>query len=625
MNNNDLLKKLNELFGSYRAEWLKEKIFHFFAVPPYFKALEDNRPCVLQGGRGTGKTTVLRGLSYQGQYAIHNESINVFDKNNFIGIYHRINTNHVRAFIGEEINEQEWQKIFSHYFNLIICREILFFIKWHKEQAVNDGIITEVVCNRIAKSLQIEKQCYNFNNLLDEVETAMYEFQAKINNISDRGNLNLSMAGDPIKLVTECATSLPQFKNKIFYLLIDEYENLTEYQQKCINSLIKHNTDNYTFKIGVRELGWKIRSTLNEQESLNDPADFVLIDIEEKFNNNDEYFGQFAKNVCQQRIEQLFPTENLNIFSIEKAFVSITMEDEAVKLGIEHSFLFEKYKTSIKDNQSYISKLPLLYQCFFAFWAEKNKKSYTEMITDYIKNKSKWDERYDNYKYSLLFKIRKGRGKRGIQKYYAGWNTYVKLAHGNIRYLMELVYRAYERHLVDNDISTSISIENQTITAQETGRKNLIELEGLCKNGAQLTRLILGFGRLFNVLESSIGKTAPEINQFTIKGKPNSDCNDILRDAVMYLACIRIPGNKPSSKSTTKDFIYSIHPIYAPFFMFSHRQKRKMEITSVDLLELINETPNFINKIIKQKNISLENLDELPEQLEFFKEFYEND
>lgn len=625
MSNNDLLKKLNELFGSYRAEWLKDKIFHFFAVPPYFMALKDNRPCVLQGGRGTGKTTVLRGLSYQGQYAILNESIQEFDKNNFIGIYYRINTNHVRAFIGAEINEHEWHKIFSHYFNLIICREVLFFIKWHRGLSENDDILTTIFCNRIAKSLQIKNMCNDFDNLLDEVENAMYEFQARINNISDKGNIDLSMAGDPIKLVTESVTSLSQFKNKMFYFLIDEYENLTEYQQKSINSLIKHNTDRYTFKIGVRELGWRIRTTLNEEESLNDPADYVLIDIEEKFNNNDDFFEQFAKNVCQQRIEQLLPTDKVNLYSIEKAFTSINMEDEAIKLGIKTSFLFEKYSTAIIDNQNDINKLSLLYQYLFAFWAEKNKKSYTEMVADYKKNKSKWNERYENYKHSMLFKIRKGRGKTGIQKYYAGWNTYIKLAHGNIRYLMELVYRAYEKHLTDNCILTPISIENQTIIAQETGRKNLIELEGLCKNGAQLTRLILGFGRLFNVLESNIGKISPEINQFAIKGNPSSNCDEILRDAVMYLACIRIPGNKPSSKSATKDFIYTIHPIYAPFFMFSHRQKRKMDITSDDLLELINETPKFINKIIKQKNVISKYLDELPEQLDFFKEFYDND
>jgi hypothetical protein len=261
-----------------------------------------------------------------------------------------------------------------------------------------------------------------------------------------------------------------------------------------------------------------------------------------------------------------------------------------------------------------------------AFWAENYNEKFTDIISDYRKNKSKWDRRYENYKYSMLFKIRKGRGMGGIQKYYAGWNTYIKLAYGNIRYLMELVYRAYDKHLnEDNDVSSPISFENQTIVAQETGRKNLIELEGLSKNGAQLTRLLLGFGRLFNVLISSFGNAAPEINQFALRGKINHDCDEILRDAVMHLACIRIPGNKPSSKSTTKDFIYTIHPIYAPFFVFSYRRKRKMEVSSNDLIEIIHDTPKYIEKILKKKKISVKDIKLLPKQLEFFREFYEND
>lgn len=76
MTDKTTLKKLNESFGSYRAEWLKDDIFKLFAEPSYFTALQDNRPCVLEGGRGTGKTTVLRGLSYQGQYELHQNDIN---------------------------------------------------------------------------------------------------------------------------------------------------------------------------------------------------------------------------------------------------------------------------------------------------------------------------------------------------------------------------------------------------------------------------------------------------------------------------------------------------------------------------------------------------------------------
>ena len=78
--------KLEEVFGSYKAEWLKKDIFKFFTEPSYFPMLKGNYPWVLQGGRGTGKTTVLRGLSYVGQYEIMHSDISAFDENTFIGI-----------------------------------------------------------------------------------------------------------------------------------------------------------------------------------------------------------------------------------------------------------------------------------------------------------------------------------------------------------------------------------------------------------------------------------------------------------------------------------------------------------------------------------------------------------
>ncbi len=626
MKNEELLKKLNELFGSYRAEWLKGKIFDFFAEPSYFVALKDTRPCVLQGGRGTGKTTVLRGLSYQGQYALHNNSIINFDNNDFIGIYYRVNTNHVRAFIGGGVSEDNWQRIFGHYFNLIMCREILLFVNWHKNKEESDNVLSPRICSLIAKSLHINEDCKDFSNLLELVEAAMYEFQSQINNISDGDKLQLSMPGDPIKLVTECVISLPQFSDKMFYFLIDEYENLENYQQQCLNSLLKHNTDLYTFKIGVRELGWRVKHTLNHEELLNDPADYVLIVIEEKF-TEEKYFDTFAKNVCQQRIKQLFSSEKNETFSIEEALPSLNMEDEAIKLDIKKSFLLEKIANIPSEYQKKIQDLPLLYQFFMSYWAENHNAMLEDIISDYLRNKSQWNTRYENYKHSMLFKIRKGRGMVGIQKYYAGWNTYIKLSNGNIRYLMELVYRAYEKHLSDdnNDIELPVSYENQTIAAQEIGMKNLRELEGLWKNGAQLTKLLLGFGRIFNVLISENGKNAPEINQISIKGNISPECNEILTAAVMNLAFVRILGNKLSNQSATRDYMYAIHPIYAPYFVFSYRRKRKMEISEQEFMGVISEPKKYIEAILKKKKIYIDITKELPIQLSLFKDFYSND
>ena len=61
---------LAEPFRMYRAEYLKEAVYELFARPAYFPELETPRPCVLIGGRGTGKTTVLKCLSYDGKYAL---------------------------------------------------------------------------------------------------------------------------------------------------------------------------------------------------------------------------------------------------------------------------------------------------------------------------------------------------------------------------------------------------------------------------------------------------------------------------------------------------------------------------------------------------------------------------
>jgi hypothetical protein len=622
--NKETLKKLNSLFGSYRAEWLKGKIFELFAEPSYFTALQDNRPCVLEGGRGTGKTTVLRGLSFQGQFALHQKDIIAFDKIDFIGIYHRVNTNHVRAFIGGGISIESWKKLFSHYFNLIVCKEILTFLKWHSELMSSDEKLTKHVCSLMAKSLNIYENCEGQDQLLELLEVSLVEFQSKVNNINDGELPNMSMAGDPIKIITEHIIELRQFDNKMFFIILDEYENFEDYQQQIVNTLIKHNTEYYTFKIGVRELGWRVKHTLNPDELLHDPSDYVLIEIEQKL--SESYFSDFAKHVCEQRIKLLWPL-NINVqdYFIERALGNLTIEEEAILLDVEKTTYFKKISSINHEYQNMIKDIPYLYQYFILYWAYWHKMAIEKAIDDYFQNRENWNTRYENYKYEMLFKIRKGRGKSGIQKYYSGWNTYIKLAKGNIRYLMELVYRAYEKHLnTDADLTTQVDFKNQTIAAQEVGQKNLMELEGLWKNGAQLTKLLLGFGRVFQVLSSEEGNSSPEKNQFSIENSESlsSECQEIITAAVMNLALVRSPGNKLTETTTTRDYLYTIHPIYSAFFVFSYRRKRKIIIKQDDILGIISKPKETISKILKHCNITEDIDNNLPTQLKIFEDYY---
>ncbi len=626
MNNKEVIEELNSLFGSYKAEWLKGKIFDLFAEPSYFPELKDNRPCVLQGGRGTGKTTVLRGLSYQGQYALYKSDIILFDKNQFIGLYHRVDTNRVRSFIGGGLDVQIWMKVFAHYYNLVTCRDVLNFLKWHHKIVSSDDELTDTVCTLILRSLNIQGNCNNQNELLDLLDLEIINFQAKVNNISDGDNLNLSMSGVPITILTEQVLLLRQFQNKIFLMLIDEYENFEDYQQQIINSLIKHTTENYTFKIGVRELGWRIKYTLNPDELLHDPADYKLMEIEKRLSETD--FKEFAENVCQQRISKLYSIdEHSQIFDIDSALKRVSIEQEAELLKIENTDYYSDYKLLPANEFEQIANLSKLYLYFIAYWGKYHNMNLSESIKDYLSSKDDWDTRYNNYKYELLFQLRKGRGKRGIQKYYAGWKTFIKIAGGNIRYLMELIYRSYEKHLNDEQpLKAPISVENQTYAAQDVGLKNLMELEGLTKNGAQLTKLLLGFGRIFNVLASEEGKFAPERNQFSFGDSEVllDECREIITAAVMNLALVRIPGNKLTDNAHTRDYQYAIHPIYAPFFVFSHRMKRKIIISQDDFLGVISKPKENIKLLLAKINSGQPmNIDEsLPIQLKMFENYY---
>lgn len=599
------LAKLDELFGSYKAEWLKGKIFDFFTAPNYFTNLKDNRPCILQGGRGTGKTTVLRGLSYQGQYAILNKDLGKIDQNSFVGLYYRVNTNHVHAFQGRGIDEEVWTRLFAHYFNLLMCWEICNYLKWHREKDKNDEELSAHSCGLIATSLHIEKKIDCFDKLCDELENVMYAFQSDVNNMNDKGTPRLSMLGDPIRIFVEQALELRQLKGKMFYMLIDEYENLLNTQQQTINTLLKHVPETYTFKIGVRELGWRVKYTHNKEELLNDPADYTLIDIGKEFLSEDKknIFAKFAKDVCDKRVSGLFEgDEEANSYSIEDALpgLSIEKESELLKITFSDYYLdFEKYE----EEKGEVMDIHPLYKFFLAYWANIHGDSIANVVKSYKQNTRKWDERYENYKYGLLFKIRRGRGASGIQKYYAGWSTYVKLANGNIRYLMELVYKAYYNYLQeDGDITKPIPFDLQTEAARDVGWKNLTELEGTWNKGVQITKLVQALGSLFAKIAMYRGKSAPELVQFDIEGELKPQIKEIIDASVMNLALIRMSSNKMSGKEI-KSYQYSLHPIFAPYFQFSFRRKRKLSLTSEEIRGCIECPEATVDAILRRKKI----------------------
>ena len=324
-------EKLSDLFGSYKAEWLRDSLYDLFREPAYFPELMTYRPCVLIGGRGTGKTTALRSLSYEGQFALSQRRQISFTEIPFIGIYYRVNTNRVAAFSGSQLAESEWRRLFGHYINIILCGSMTKMLRWYRRQYPGRDQLDNEACQIISMSL-----CVSSANTEIELDAAIsrarVSFEAYINNIGIVAPPMLSMQGAPIDLFVEYIGNLSCFDGKKLFFLIDEYENFLDYQQQAVNTLIKHACGNYTFKIGVRELGWRVKITHNENEVLHSPADYVKIVISERL--DDTLFEAFARQVCNARLRKLKIDMPTAIDDVGRLFPGMSDDEEAIELGV---------------------------------------------------------------------------------------------------------------------------------------------------------------------------------------------------------------------------------------------------------------------------------------------------
>lgn len=181
---------------------------------------------------------------------------------------------------------------------------------------------------------------------------------------------------------------------------------------------------------------------------------------------------------------------------------------------------------------------------------------------------------------------------------------------------MELVYRSYYLYLQSNgDIKEPIPAEIQTKAARNVGWKNLTELEGTWQNGAQLARMVQSIGTIFSHMAKEGDNIAPEIVQFEIEGERSERTEELLSAGVMNLALVRMAANKQTGRGSVKDFMYMLHPMFAPFFIYSFRKKRKMAITDAEFLECIDNQKDAVANILSKKNIKLHSEKEDPIQL----------
>jgi hypothetical protein len=610
---------LADLFSDYRAEWSASVFGDLFIAPPYFSKLEYKRPCLLIGGRGTGKTTSLRSLRFDASSArLQADGLSI-DELAYYGLYVRINKNRVRAFQGAQLPDEDWHKSFAHYFNVLVIAEVCRLLQWLARQ----GVAHLPQLDAVSASLGLPGVS-GHDDLLKELNKQLITLELFVNNPQQSPRPIFSAAEAPLKYVADAFRTTESVKDKLIFSCIDEYENLLDYQQAIINGYIKHTELPLSYKVGIKRNGLRTRATVDSQDVLATPDDYTEIDI------GQESFDLFAKEVIEHRLHRARERGILAVETLDELLPELPLAVEAEKLGCDRVADEVLDAVLAADDKALIGwarQQPKNELYFVKYWAEGGKGSIVDLAKDWQQNPDAWLTRFGNYGYASLFWLSKGRKGARIRKYYAGARTFLGLASGNIRYFIELIDESL--HLAASEMavsqwSGSILPEHQTLAARTVGKRRLDQLEGLSEKGPEIKRLVLALGKVFfEFARDPVGRS-PERNAFVVAGasEARSKVLELLKEGVSILAFEATPRTKATSQREMRDDEFRIHPIYAPFFEYSHRRKRRLQFEAETLLDILKNPARALDRLLSGHGVTTS--DDLPNQLAMFSSFFDS-
>ncbi|MEX2410632.1 MAG: hypothetical protein WD607_04550 [Candidatus Paceibacterota bacterium] len=580
--------------------WCSPFSFMQFAGVKESDVYSDKMPIVFVGGRGTGKTMFLKYFSFpvQIQEAIKSSydstpTLSFFEEKGAIGFYLRIDGPKLRSFSGSGINDETWLSIFTHFFELEVGQAYLTVIQSLDHYGVLDKIslskkfvpqVDKLLGNSVNKKREISDVLEDVADKLEEVTN--FRAAVRFSDVSFQPSKAFSSQSLSFSIPEIAKKTIPEFKDGIdFIVMIDEFENFLESQQRTINTILKFVKPGITFRIGTRPEGFKTFETTSKDDFIKEGRDYRKVIFEEVL-IKDKGYQNFLKDVARKRLEQVKLFREKDFLDISKILgQSEVLEDEASKLTTNNP---GKHFRLLKEIDSKDIKLleckenPLL-EMLNILWVLRKVQPYevNKAMNEYLNGKKtdraeKYKRDYvDKYKLSLMFLMASIYRKN---KMYYSFNTFSFLSSGIVGHFIELCRNTFQyaefenRDLLFQD--GRILPVQQDKAAKVVADTELHMIQRIEEYGGLLYTFVVNLGNLFRDYHRDNGIKYPETNQFAVdKGTLDEKYKAAFNSALKWSVIQKKPALQQSAPGKHVKDIYTINRIFSPRFEISYRTR----------------------------------------------------
>lgn len=616
--NENIATSFKNPFDDYNANVLApELIVQYWCTPFNTGALKDfdeasffseKMPIVLQGARGSGKTTILKYFSFPVQCERAQKNTmpvkSQIIRDGGVGFYLRCDDSFLSMFktVFSVLVKDAWQACFKHYLELFFSKNLLAMLS-------EIGFANAESERKFVKQLSLDKFedffCFDTIHEISEYIERELRYINKFKNEALFTNATFSPQHIwdfyelSAAIVATIKKDLTDLSDLNFLLLIDEFENLPTELQEMFNNIIKFCKPGISLRIGRRSENESVvtKATVNAVEYLREGSDYRLIILDYQGSEIQD-LKPYLAGIAQKRLEAF---EGISVFSDISRILGekedLDAECRSVVAG-RNRHLHELLKANprLSSDEELRNKVVsiistndnVLAVALCALWVARSEDedllesartsasamdAYLNKTEDPQKDKFKSD--YDNkYRYALTALICSLYKK---DKAYYSFNTICYLSEGNARTFINLVKAIisdalfYERKQFLN--SSQISVSSQCRAIKDFSTTEFNSVCSIIQDGKSVKNLILKIGNVLSEYHKDKLVRYPETTQFVYDLEKLSADGRAVVDTAESWALIKRRKEKQrlSAGVGQEGYLCAINRVFAPIFNISYR------------------------------------------------------